>query len=760
MFHHLVSVKKSRLRNYFPALVCLCHLAATAWAMETNPPAPTLTVATIFGQNAFSPAESPAATWLADGSGYTVLEAAPAGGRDVVRYDPASGRREVLVAAAQLQLPGATKPFPIAEYAWSTNTQKLLLFTNTRRVWRRETRGDYWVYDRGSGRLQALGGGGEPATLMFAAFSPDGSRVAYVRHNDLFTQDLATGRITRLTKDGSATCINGTSDWVYEEEFDLRRAFQWSPDSRSLAYWQFDTRGVPEMSLVNQTDSLYPQVTRYPYPKVGQTNSACRLGVVRANGGRTHWLALPGDSRNHYVPHLLWTPDSRQVVCQQLNRLQNTNLVLVADARTGASRTLFTDRDDAWVEAVPEWRWQGAHGQLLWFSERGGWRQLYALNPTNGTPTLLTPGRFDVVDLAGVDETGGWVYFTAGPKDPTQRLLFRVPLAGGGEAQSVTPADRPGTHSYEFSPDGHWAIHTASRLGEPPVTDLIHLPGHETVRVLVDNAALRAKLAALALPAPEFFRLPLTNGPELDAWCLRPPGFDPAKKYPLFIHVYGEPAGSTVKDAWGGGNYLWHQMLARLGYVVVSIDNRGTAAPRGRDWRKSIYRQIGVLASADQAQATEALLRARPYLDRARVGIWGWSGGGSMSLNALFRHPDLYQMAMAVAFVSDQHYYDTIYQERYMGLPDDNAAGYRAGSPITFAHQLTGKLLLVYGTGDDNCHYQNCEALVNELIRQNKLFSLMAYPNRTHAIREGENTRRHLYTTLTDYLQANLPARQ
>ncbi len=721
-----------------------------------------LTVDRIFGQGEFKLQDWGPARWLADGSGYTTLKPAPGpdGGREIVRYDPASGRREVLVTAAQLTPHGETKPLSLADYAWSPDARRLLIFTYTKRVWRRETRGDYWLLERATGQLRQLGGPGEPATMMFATFSPDGTRIAFVRQNNLFVQNLANLRVTRLTSDGSATLINGTSDWVTEEEFDLRQGYHWSPDSQSLAYWQFDVSGVRDMTLVNNTDGLYPQVTTYAYPKVGETNSACRLGVVRASGGRTRWLAADGDPRNRYLPAMTWTPDSKQVIFQQLNRLQNTNRLVLANPRRGTTHTAFTDRDDTWVEAVADWRWIDNGHRVLWLSERDGWRHLHAVSPADGTATLLTPGNWDVVHLAGVDETNGWVYFIASPDNPTQRYLYRAPLTGGGTAERVSPADQPGTHSYDISPDCHWAFHTRSRFGQPPVTDLIKLPGHETIRVLADNSPLRAQLATLSLTEPEFFRVSLSNGPALDAWCLKPPGFDPARKYPLFLHVYGEPAGSTVVDAWGGENYLWHQSLAQQGYVVMSIDNRGTAAPRGRDWRKSIYRQIGILASADQAAATRQILQDRPYLDPNRVGIWGWSGGGSMSLNAIFRYPELYHTAMAVAFVSNQRYYDTVYQERYMGLPSDNPDGFRDGSPITYAGNLRGNLLLVYGTGDDNCHYQNCEALINELIRQNKLFSVMPYPNRTHAIREGPNTRHHLYETLTLYLQAKMPTKQ
>jgi dipeptidyl-peptidase-4 len=718
-----------------------------------------LTVERIFGKDEFKTQEWGPARWLKDGSGYTTLEksAGTEDAKDLVRYEPESGSREVLVTAADLTPAGETHSLKIADYAWSEDTRRVLIFTNTKRVWRTNSRGDYWVFDRQTHRLQKLGGKAAPSTQMFAKLSPDGSRVAYVCRNNLYVQSLDGLAVTQLTRDGSDTIVNGTSDWVYEEEFDLRNGFRWSPDGKYLAYWQFDTSGVREFKLINNTDSLYPQISSYAYPKVGETNSACRVGVVSANGGRTRWLRPPGDPRNHYIPQMEWATDSRRVIFQRLNRLQNTNQVFSVDIRSGDLTVPLTERDDAWVDVDEGWHWVEEGKRFLWLSERDGWRHLYTVDARDGSPTLLTPGDYDVIRIAGVDQVQGCVYFIASPDNPTQRYLYRAPLDGGGKVERVTPGDQPGTHSYNFTKDGHWAFHTVSRFGEPPVVDLVRLPQHRSVRVLADNASLKAKLAELKPCPTEFFRVNLSNQVALDAWCIRPPDFDPAKRYPLFFHVYGEPAGTTVTDQWGGGNYLWHCLLAQKGYVVMSIDNRGTMAPRGRTWRKSVYRQIGILASADQAEATRQVLHERPYLDPQRVGIWGWSGGGSMSLNAIFRHPDLYQTAMAIAFVSNQRFYDTIYQERYMGLPADNAEGFRDGSPITFASQLKGNLLLVYGTGDDNCHYQNCEVLVNELIKQNKQFSLMSYPNRTHAISEGANTRPHLYDTLTRYLEEHLP---
>ena len=728
-----------------------------------------LTVDRIFGlDKEFKSEVWGPAYWLQDSSAYTTLESSDHFTdakdakeiQDIVKYTPETGQREVIVPAQSLIPPGQLLPLQIKDYAWSGDTGKVLIFTNNKRVWRKKTRGDYWVFDRATQTLQQLGGEAEPASLMFATFSPDGTRVAYVCQNNLFVQCLDDLRITQLTSDGSATIINGTADWVNEEEFFLRNGLRWSPDGKFIAYWQFDTTGVREFKLINNTDALYPKITSYAYPKVGETNSACRVGVVKAGGGATLWLRSSEDPRNHYIPRMEWSKDSGRVIFQQLNRLQNTNQVIGGDPNTGATQVLLTDRDDAWVEVMDEWHWIEDGKRFLWLSERDGWQHLYAVAAADQSIRLLTPGAFDVIRVAGVDEQQGCVYFIASPDNPTQRYLYRAPLDGTGEVVRVSPSAQQGTHSYEFSQDGRWAFHTFSQFGQPPVIELVCLPDHQVIRVLADNAGLRDKLAGLKPCANEFFRIAIPDCVPLDAWCIKPPDFDPTRRYPLLIHVYGEPAASTVVDKWGGENYLWHSLLAQQGYVVMSIDNRGTATPRGRAWRKSIYRQIGILAAADQAAATREILRERPYLDPARVGIWGWSGGGSMSLHAIFREPALYRTAMAIAFVSDQRFYDTIYQERYMGLPLDNADGFKNGSPITYAHQLQGNLLLVYGTGDDNCHYQNCEVMINELISQNKQFSQLSYPNRSHAIKEGTNTKRHLYGSLTRYLAEHLPVTQ
>jgi len=741
------------------ALVWTVPLVAQDTPAAAKPFDPVLTVERIFAGREFAAERFGPARWMSDGASYTTLEpsAGIKGGRDLVLYRAETGRREVLVAAAKLVPAGAGTPLPIEDYAWSPDGKVLIVFTNSRRVWRQNTRGDFWTYDLATGRLGQLGRDFEPSTLMFAKLSPDGRKAAYVVKNDLYAEDLASGRTTRLTFDGGPDIINGTSDWVNEEEFAIRDGFRWSPDSSAIAFWRFDTTRVPVFTMINNTAALYSTTITFKHPKPGQPNSAVKVGVVPAAGGPVVWMKTPGDPSETYIARLEWAGNSRDVVCQHLNRLQNRLSVLVGDAATGDVRTVFTDTDETWVEVMDDFVWLEGGKRLLWLSERDGWSHAYVVGRDDGTVRLITPGAYDVVGVAGLDEKGGRLYVTASPGDATQRFLYRVRLDGKGEPERVGPTVSRGTERYDISPSARWAFKVSSLLDEPPVTELVSLPKGETVRVLAGNRELKAKIEGLARRRAEYFKLPIGDGVEVDGWRILPPDFDPAKRYPLLVYVYGEPAGQTVQDSWGGSGYLWHLMLAQQGYIVASFDNRGTPAPRGRAWRKSVYRQIGILASADQAAAVRAALAAWPYADPERVGVWGWSGGGSMTLNAMFRYPDLYKAGISVASVPDQRLYDTIYQERYMGLPEDNPDGYKNGSPITFAKDLRGKLLIVHGTGDDNVHYQGFEKLVDELVAHNKAFTMTAYPNRSHGIAEGQGTTLHLRTLFTRFLNENLP---
>ena len=739
---------------YFLAVMAFAALGAEESKEKPNP---LLSLDRLYGKPEFS-AKSYGVKWLEAGQGYVRLEKSKATkeARDIVRVDPATGKREILVAAKALIPEGKKKPLAVSGYTFTKDLAKVLIYTNTRRVWRVHSRGDYWVLDRASGKLHQLGGKEAPeATLMFAKFSPaDSNRVAYVRDKNVYVEDLATGRIEVLTKRSRDTVINGTFDWVYEEELGLRDGFRWSPDGKRIAYWQMDEEGVKEMHMINNVPGNYPQVVTFRYPKVGETNARARVGVVSADGGETTWVRVEGDPRNHYIARMDWADNSKELLLQRLNRLQNRNAVMIADAATGKARTVYTDRDEAWIEVrfgFTDW----VEDQFTYVSERAGWRQLYLVSRV-GEAKKVTRGKFDIIRMLKLDAANGIAYFTASPKNATERYLYRINLDGTG-LKRLSPAKQRGSHSYSISSDAKWAVHTFSSIHSPPVTQLIKLSTHEPVRTLEDNVALRKKVAALAQPKREFFQIDIGDGVKVDAYAVLPPNLDCSKKYPLFLYVYGEPAGQTTVNRWSGPGGMWHWMLAQQGYVVMSIDNRGTTAPRGNAWRKSIYRQVGILASKDQAAAVRQVLKDRPYLDADRVGVWGWSGGGSMTLNALFRYPELYHAGISIAPVPNQLLYDTIYQERYMGLPDDNKEGYKNGSPITFAKNLKGKLQLIHGTADDNVHYQGMAKLVDTLVAHNKPFEMLAYPNRSHSIREGKGTTLHLRTAMTEFLRRNLP---
>ncbi len=719
-----------------------------------------LTLARIYGSSEFAPKPFGPARWLGSGAAYTTLEPGEAeAGEDIVRYDVETGRREVLVTARALTPAGAEAALEVDDYAWSPDQRMLLVFTNTQPVWRLNTRGDYWVLDRTSGAFRQVGGrDAKASTLMFAKFSPDGGRVAYVRENNLYVEDLATGAITALTTDGSRTLINGTFDWVYEEELMNYYAdgWRWSPDGRSIAFWQLNADRVRDFNLINNTDSLYSRVIPVQYPKVGEENSAARVGVVPAAGGPVRWLEIAGDPREHYIPRMEWAASSDEVVLQRLNRLQNTNEVMIGDARTGAVRTVLTEHDSTWVDVVNDLVWLKGGKHFTWVSERDGWNHVYVVSRDGKSVRLVTRGDFDVLEIEGVDDQGGWLYYVASPDNPTQKYLFRTRLDGKGRAERISPGNEPGTHAYDRSPNYKYAIETYSSLGNPPVVRLARLPGNQVIRTLVDNAALRARVARLRRGAPEWFSIPTEDGARMPAVLLKPADFDSTRKYPLLFFVYGGPGNAEVEDQWGG-YYLWHTMLTQKGYLVAIVDNRGTPAPLGRAWRKAVYGQLGVLETRDQAAAARALIR-RPYVDAARVGIWGWSYGGFMTLNVLFQHPELYRTGVAVSPVTHWSLYDNVYTERFNGLITDNREGYDRGSPISYVKGFQGDLLLVHGGGDDNVHYQNSERLINALVSANKPFQMMEYPNRTHCVCQGKGTTLHLFSLITRYLDEHLLA--
>jgi dipeptidyl-peptidase 4 len=758
---------------FISILVLSAKLFAQQPAPAPEPPKDTIT--RIFTE--FRESFSSAPRWFEGGQSYTAMEPAAGGhGRDLVKYDTATGKnREALITAAQLTPEGAKEPLQIAGLSWSKDNQRVLIFTNTRRVWRTNSRGDYWFLDRTKGKLKKLGGDAPEASMMYAKFNPEVTRVAYVKNNDIYVEDLASGDIQRITHDGTDLVINGASDWVNEEELDLHDCFRWSPDGKRIAFWQFDLHKVGDFPLMYYlgkerqvvTDIPYPQTGPYPvemqvpYPLAGTTNSAVRAGVVSADGkGSVKWLDVPGDPRQNYIARMQWA-DADNLLIQQLNRLQNTDNYLLADAGSGAVHQMWRDHDDAFFTigfgGLPEAQPIHEGRQFLAVSEKDGWMHVWAID-RSGHETLVTRGAMDTAGIEGIDEKGGWLYFLASPDNATQRYLYRSPLDGSANPVRVTPGNFTGVNSYNISPDGKYAFHTFSSLDDPGLRELVSLPDHKLLRISSDSTEYKKKIAQLLTPPVEFFKVDAGDGVMVDGWMMKPPNFDPAKKYPVLVNIYGEPAAQTTIDRWGGTGALFHRYIASLGYLVVSFDNSGTPAPRGRAWRKAIYGSVGVLSSRQQAQALRSLAKMDAFVDLERVAVWGWSGGGTNTLNLMFRSPDLYKVGMSVAPVPDQRLYDSIYQERYMGLPQDNVEGYKQGSAINFAAGLKGHLLIVHGSGDDNVHYQGTELLVNKLIELGKPFDFMTYPDRTHGIFEGPGTTVHLYHLLARYLTDHLPA--
>ncbi len=695
--------------------------------------------------------------WTSDGNSYTKVE-----NGEIVQYLLPGNIKSVLISKDKLVPPGQLNSLFIRNFYFSDDNSKVLIYTNSKKVWRQDTRGDYWVFDTKSNELTQLGKTRPVSSLMFAKISPDGNKVAYVSEHNIYMEDIASHEIKLLTStEGTKKLINGTFDWVYEEEFDCRDGFRWSPDSKSIAFWQIDANQIRDYLMLNTTDSIYSFTVPVEYPKVGEAPSPYKIGVITVANATTKWMDIPGDHHQSYLPRMEWAGNSSEIIIQQLNRKQNESRIIICDISSGNSREIYRDNDEAYIDVkgtwqdgdITGWDWINKNKDFIWVSEKDGWRHIYRISRDGKKETLITKGDYDIIKICLIDEKSGFIYFMASPENATQEYLYRVKTDGLSKAERLSPSDQPGTHFYTISPNGLYAQHSFSNAYTSPVSELINLQKHTS---LVASENIPGKIAdAKKNSSIQFFKITTEEGVEMDGWMIKPSNFDSTKKYPVVFYVYGEPASQTVTDAYGSARTrLFNGNMAEEGYIQMSLDNRGTPAPKGRAWRKSIYRQIGRINIRDQALACKKII-TWPYVDPKRIAVWGWSGGGSSTLNLLFQYPDLYQTGVAIAAVGNQLSYDNIYQERYMGLPQENRQDFILGSPITYARNLKGNLLYMHGTGDDNVHYQNAELLINELIKNNKIFSLMSYPNRTHSISEGEGTSRHVSTMFTDFIRKN-----
>lgn len=538
------------------------------------------------------------------------------------------------------------------------------------------------------------------------------------------------------------------------------RDFGWKPDGSHAVFVESDATDVRRRAVLVPEDPSYPGIRHDRFARVGGTIPALRVGVVELATQKTHWLPISAPPEGFYLGQVAWAGNSSEILVETMSRFRDTREFLLATTAGEVSK-IYSETNAAWAESA-----QGKNSGLTWIrdgkafivvTEKDGWRHAYLHSREGKELAVLTPGDYDIIDRAVVDEHGGWYYFYASPGDGPRKALYRVPLDGSGPLERVTPKEQRGTHDYRFSPDARWAFHTYSTFDGPPVVELVELPGHRVVATLEDNAAIRKRMAAFGAQPAEFLQLDIADGVTVDAWLLKPRDFDPARKYPIFVYVYGEPYSQTVLDAWGAAHADFHRVIADAGYLVVSIDNRGTPAPKGAAWRRSIFGSLGPLSTEDQAAALKELARTRPFVDLARVGIWGWSGGGSNTLNALFRKPDLYHVGIAVVPKPQPHLYNAWFQEIYMRTREVNPEGYEKSAPLNYANGLRGKLLIITGSGETNTHIQIIEGLVDRLIELGRPFDYMVYPDRNHGLKEGQGTEVHVRMLILRYLLENLP---
>lgn len=696
----------------------------------------------IWAGRKFSPESVMGIKPLKDGKTYATIEK---GNLNIYAYS--DGRlMKTLVNANELITPDSAR-ISFTSYELSHDEKLLLIPTETEQIYRHSFRANFMIFDLGNKTLIPLSNKGKQ---QLATFSPDGTMVAFVRDNNIFVKDLKSDTEKQITTDGKPNqIINGTTDWVYEEEFSFTQAFFWSPDSRRIAYLKFDERAVREFNMTYY-NALYPELYAYKYPKAGENNSIVSVHIWDKQHGNTLNVNT-GNETDLYLPRIGWTLNSELLSIQKLNRLQNHLEVLLVDATSGRLQKIYDEKNPYYIDITDDLTFLPDGKHFIITSERSGYNHLYLYDINGNQVRQLTKGSWDITKLYGFSSRYKKIYFQAAAVSPTERQIYSVDLKG-----KISPLVLSSGHNNAFfSNDFSYFILSHSTINQPPVFSIRNNAGKE-LRVLKDNSRLHAVMKEYGWQDFEFFtiedpsiRLPNGSNVSLNAWMLKPQGFDPMKKYPVLLYIYGGPGAQTVNNSWGGGNNWWFQMLSDLGFVVVSVDNRGTGA-RGESFKKMTYLQLGKYETEDLITTARHLAQLS-FVDPDRIGVFGWSYGGYMSSLGITKGADVFKSAIAVAPVTNWRYYDNIYTERYMRKPQDNAEGYDQNSPIHHVSALKGHYLLVHGSADDNVHYQNTMEMINALVAANKQFELMIYPNRNHGI-YGGNTRVHLYNLMTDFL--------
>jgi dipeptidyl-peptidase-4 len=701
-----------------------------------------ITLKDIWGSRQFYPKGVHDLTPMNDGETYSMLN-----GDSINVYDFETGNYvSTLAIGKEMIPPGDTAAIGLSDYTFSKDEKKLLIATATDYIYRYSSASEFYVWDITGKKLSRLSLGGKQ---RLATFSPDGTKVAFVRDNNLIVSDLSNNTEVQVTNDGKQNeIINGTTDWVYEEEFAITQGFEWSPDGTRIVFYRFDESQVPEFSMV-EWGELYPTVTKFKYPKAGEVNSIVTVNVYDVNSQQITPVDL-GPETDQYIPRVMWTKDPGKLLVVRLNRLQNEMVVLMADAITGKTELVYNETNPYYIdESTYDHIIFIDNNRYLVTSEKSGFNHIYLNNINLSTRfSQLTSGDWDVTDVYGYDPATGLVWFTAASSSPINREIWTVDLKGNMKQVSK----ETGTHSPQFSTKYKYYVDNFCDANTPFVYT-VNKPNGKVIRTIEDNQALRKTMEEYNFSKKEFFTFKTSKGVELNGYKILPPNFDPNKKYPVLFDVYGGPGSQTVLNAYRPGDFTWYQMLAQKGYIIASVDNRGTGA-RGQEFKKMTYKELGKLETEDQIEAAK-YFATLPYVDAARIGIWGWSYGAFMSTLCLEKGADYFKMAIAVAPVTNWRYYDNIYTERFMRKPQDNPAGYDDNSPINHTDLIKGKFLVIHGTADDNVHLQNTMDLASALDKAGKQYSMFLYPNKNHGI-YGGNTRLHLYTLMTNFILENL----
>ncbi len=716
--------------RYRSFIVCL--FLSTFSLLCAQQPQP-LTLESIFASPELRTKGLAGVQWLPEGSSFSFIK-----GGDLYRHEVVTGKETLVLAASSL--PGKAT---LDDYQWSSDGKQLLLATNMRQIWRHSSEGQYFIYDLATKKARALSGITGPQRN--AKFSPDGSRVGFVRHNNLFVVDLASGVETQLTTDGSDDIINGQFDWVYEEEFGIADGWQWSPDGKKIAYWRLDQTRVQPFAMEDMM-SLYPSVFWLKYPKAGEANALVQIGVLDLETRATKWMDL-GEETDIYIPRIKWTPNSGLLSIQRLNRLQNKLDLMFADVQSGATRVVVKETDPCWVDVSDDLLFLKKKEQFIWTSERSGFLHAYLYDYNGRMLAQLTTGDWEISALQGFDEATGWLYFTGKREGAIEQHVYRANVTSN--AFEHLSNKRAGWHTPNFAPDFRHVLGFFSDAKTPTQISL-RKSDATLVRWLEQNEAL----AQRATIAPQFVQVKTSDdGTLLNAWMMKPANFDSTKKYPVIMFGYSGPGAQHATNQWSGSRYWWHQFMTEKGFIIFCIDSRGTGG-RGKKFKNLVYGDLGKWSTHDQIEGAKYLSRL-PFVEASRIGIWGHSGGGYLTSMAMTKGAPHFKAGIARAPVTDFRLYDSIWTERYMGLPQQNAAGYKSASVMTYADRLQGRLLLVHGMADDNVHMQNTVQLQEALQAANKQFEVMYYHGRNHRI-SGGNTDLHLHTLMTEFFMKNL----